>query len=121
MIFYLLFFGLFIIAIFAISYRMDTEFKTNKKIFKRFKLKKSLRRYFLYYNKKEGILLISYLFQIIGYILIPISIILSYIFSINDQIEGSDFYRYFVISYYVGIGLITIISLILYLIDKKEK
>jgi hypothetical protein len=121
MTFYLLFFGLFIFAIFALSYRMDTEFKSNKSIFKRFIINKGLKRFFLNDNNEDGILLISYTFQILGYILIPISIVSSYIFAINDRIEDSDFYRYFGIAYHIGITILAIITIILYIIDRKER
>ncbi|KAF0091862.1 MAG: hypothetical protein FD141_46 [Fusobacteria bacterium] len=120
MTFYLLFFGLFIYGLFVFSYRLDFDFKSNKKIFSRFRLKKGLRRYFLYDNKKDEILIISYILQILGYILILISIVLSYIFAINDRNEESDFYRFFGISFFAGLGILTIIFLILYIIDKKE-
>ena len=121
MVYYLVYFGLLIFWIFALSYRMDELFTAKAHIFKRIKLNKTISKHFFYQDKRKGILRIALIFQILGYLLIPISIVLTCIFVLKGYTGNFGFNRSFGKAIFSALPVLGAVMITLMIIDRRSK
>lgn len=116
LIYYLWFFGFLIFCVFMSAYRLDELLTVKAHFFKRIKLNKTISKFFLYKDKRNGILNIALIFQIIGYMAIPLSIVLTCIFILKGYSSNFEFNRSFgkaIFYILTGMGIVIIMLMII--------
>ena len=121
LIYYLWFFGFLIFCVFMSAYRLDELLTVKAHFFKRIKLNKTISKYFFYQDKRKGIRRIALIFQILGYLLIPISIVLTCIFVLKGYTGNFGFNRSFGKAIFSALPVLGAFMITLMIIDRRSK